>query len=261
MSQYAYRASELGPYRVDPLDHYGLAVAVARSSPCPSHLTRDDLVQEALTVLCAAARTYDPALGYAFSTWATRLIRNHLSDVYAWYHRMGSLGGRNHRCLSRSLRSYLKGVDPSSNPTVIRSLLQENRHWSGATDYDCGLVMQVALHGEESLDDTWNHREGEDSPGAKIPRHETVEDPGLLQDIEDGVRAREIERAVCAVVGRLRPREREVTVLRILPDLMGAGEDAPTLQDVADKWGVTRQRVQQIESDAMGKLRRMLSRA
>jgi hypothetical protein len=139
--------------------------------------------------------------------------------------------------------------------------LREDRNWGVASEWDCFAAASLYLYGEESLDDTWNHREGEDSPGAKIPRHETVEDPGLLQDIEDGVRAREIERAVCAVVGRLRPREREVTVLRILPDLMGAGEDAPTLQDVADKWGVTRQRAQQIESDAMGKLRRMLSRA
>ena len=260
MTYYAYRdVSKLGPYRVDPRDHYGLARELSQEFSC-RHLERADIEQEAMAALCAAARTFDPTFGFRFSTWAGRLIRNHLSGVVHLYRRVGNLGNSKNRILPKALRVHLRDGG-STEASVVRTFLREDRNWGVASEWDCFAAASLYLYGEESLDDTWNHREGEDSPGAKIPRHETVEDPGLLQDIEDGVRAREIERAVSAVVGRLRPREREITVLRILPDLMGAGEDAPTLQDVADKWGVSRQRVQQVEADAMGKLRRMLSRA
>lgn len=76
MTEYAYRVSRLGPYREDPVRHYGLAVDISRGFIC-LHLERSDIEQEALTALCAAARTFDPDRGYAFSTWAGRLIRPH----------------------------------------------------------------------------------------------------------------------------------------------------------------------------------------
>jgi hypothetical protein len=100
MTEYAYRdVSRLGPYREDPLRHYGLAVDISREFTC-SGLERSDLEQEALTALCAAARTFDPDLGNAFSTWAGRVIRGHLSGLVFLYRRVGSIGGRDRRMLS-----------------------------------------------------------------------------------------------------------------------------------------------------------------
>ena len=55
MTEYAYRdVTKLGPYREDPVRHYGLAVDISREFTC-LHLERSDLEQEALTALCAAA--------------------------------------------------------------------------------------------------------------------------------------------------------------------------------------------------------------
>ena len=119
MSRYAYDAGTLGPYVVDPMEHYGLAVHIAHKYRCPEHLTRDDMVQEALAVLCAAARTFDPSQGVPFPGWAGRLIRNHLSSVYASYWRMGSVGGVNQRVLSRALRDHLQEENPSCEPSEI----------------------------------------------------------------------------------------------------------------------------------------------
>lgn len=260
MTEYAYRdVSRLGPYREDPVRHYGLAVDISRGFTC-LHLERSDIEQEALTALCAAARTFDPDRGYAFSTWAGRLIRNHLSGVVHFYRRVGMTGTRNQRGLSRGLRRHLR-EGGCCEASTVRIFLRENRHWAHPTDWDCFVAASMYLHPEVSLDETWDHREGVDSPCAKIPRHETVEDPRLLQDIEDQMRAGDIERAVGKALGKLRPREREIVTRRVLPDLVGEGDTVPTLQEMADEWGVTRQRAQQIESDAMGKLRRMLSRA
>lgn len=251
MSKYAYDASKLGPYRVDPMAHYGLAVTIVQRTSCPGHLTREDMVQEALAVLCAAARTYDPDLGHPFSTWAGRLIRNHLSTVYAQYHRVGSVGTSNQRCLSRALRTYLKEFDPSSDPAVIRSLLQDNRYWSHATDYDCGMIVQATLHADTSLDETWDHREGEDAPGAKVPLVETVPDERLEFEFLNLSEGLDAERLVRKALGWMTPRERELCLQRTLdPDT------DTTLDDFGERWGVTRQRVQQIEAGVVEKLRR-----
>ncbi len=250
MTHYAYDPSKLGPYRVNPMEHYGLAVGVARSSPCPSHLTREDMVQEALAMLCAAARTYDPSHGATFSTWAVRLIRNHLAGVYALYRRVGSVGGRNQQSLSRSLRKYMKGVDPSFDPAVLRPLLSESRNWTHPTDHDCGVVAEVLLHEDLSLDETWDHREGEDAPSAKIPLVEKVPDEtsGLpYRDMEQGWDA---DRVVRKALAWMTVRERELCLGRIL----SPGDT--TQDDFAERWGCTRQRVQQIEAGAVGKLRR-----
>lgn len=260
MTRYAYRdVSRLGPYREDPVRHYGLAMEIAREFFC-SGLERSDIEQEALTVLCAAARTFDPDRGHAFSTWAGRLIRNHLSGVVHLYRRVGMTGGRNARGLSLRLRRHLRDGGSCAAGTV-RELLRTNRHWAHPTDWDCFVAASLYLYPEVSLDETWDHREGVDSPAAKIPRHETVEDPRLLQDIEERMSAGDIERAVEEALGSLRPREREIVTRRVIPDLVGEGDTVPTMQEIADDWGVTRQRVQQIEADAMEKLQRYLSRA
>jgi RNA polymerase sigma-32 factor len=251
VTYYAYRVSELGPYRVNPMEHYGLAVKIARSSPCPPHLTRDDLVQEALAMLCAAARTYDPSHGATFSTWAGSLIRNHLSGVYALYRRVGSVGGRNRQYLSRSLRKYMKGVEPSFDPAVLRPLLSENRHWANATDHDCGVVAEVMLHDDLSLDETWDHRDGEDSPSAKVPLVEKVPDDtsGLpYRDMEEGSDATAVVRKALAW---MTVREREICHRRVLDP-----EGGPTLEELGVEWGVTRQRVQQIEAGTLEKMKR-----
>lgn len=260
MTEYAYRdVSRLGPYREDPVRHYGLAVDISREFTC-LHLERADLEQEALTALCAAARTFDPDRGYAFSTWAGRVIRGHLSGLVFLYRRVGSIGGRDRRMLSPAVRKHLREFG-NADPEKCLSLLRETNRWRMSQPWDCFVATTWYLRHEDSLDETLDHREGVDSPAAKVPRHETVEDPRLLQDIEDQMRAGDIERAVGKALGKLRPREREVVTRRVLPDLVGEGDTVPTLQEMADEWGVTRQRVQQVEADAMEKLQRYLSRA
>lgn len=260
MTGYAYRdVSRLGPYREDPVRHYGLAVNISREFTC-SGLERSDLEQEALTALCAAARTFDPDLGYAFSTWAGRLIRGHLSGLVFLYRRVGSIGGRDRRMLSPAVRKHLREFG-NTDPEKCLSLLRETNRWRMSQPWDCFAATTWYLHPEVSLDETLDHREGVDSPAAKAPRHETVEDPRLLLDIEERMSAGDIERAVGKALGKLRPREREVVKRRVLPDLVGEGDTVPTLQEMADEWGVTRQRVQQVEAAAMEKLQRALSRA
>ncbi len=107
MSTYAYRIEDLGPYAVDPMAHEGIARHIAARFRC-ANLDREDLVQEAMTVLCAAARNYNASKG-AFSTWASRLISCHLIVVTADFYRAGRFGGPPlHRAVVCRLRKAVR---------------------------------------------------------------------------------------------------------------------------------------------------------
>lgn len=70
---------------VDPLAHYGLVVHLARKRQASvQHLglqiDLDDLIQEGLVGLLAAARCFDPDRGTAFSTFAYPFIKGAIED-------------------------------------------------------------------------------------------------------------------------------------------------------------------------------------
>lgn len=65
-------------------------------------------------------------------------------------------------------------------------------------------------------------------------------------------------RAIQRVVQRMPYRERAIVMARLLPD---DEDDVPTLQEVGDRFGVSRERVRQIEAKAREKLRRAAVKA
>ncbi len=251
MAYYAYDAAKLGPYVVDPLAHIGLARKVARQFRC-RHLEPEDLEQEALCVLCAAARTYDPSHGATFATWAVRLMGFHLTTVVSLYRRVGGLGGRGRREIPREVREHL-GSGGDVSPVALRSSISKgtNRRWDHATDWELSVMAMVHLYPEKSLDAEVGGEDG-DSPGAHSRLSECIENPEALRGIEDRLTEVDIEGRVNESMAGLRPKERDVIVRRVFPSLRD--EEAPTLEDVGASWEVTRQRVQQIEANALYKV-------
>ena len=70
---------------LDPLSHYGLVVHLARKRHASVQhfglqIDLDDLVQEGLVGLLAAARRYDPDRGTAFSTFAYPFIKGAIEN-------------------------------------------------------------------------------------------------------------------------------------------------------------------------------------
>lgn len=70
---------------LDPLAHYGLVVHLARKRHASVQhfglqIDLDDLIQEGLVGLLAAARRFDPDRGTAFSTFAYPFIKGAIED-------------------------------------------------------------------------------------------------------------------------------------------------------------------------------------
>lgn len=68
---------------MDPAQHLGLARMVAAPYvPAGEHLEDSDAYSEALIGLVKACRNYDPERGYAFSTYAARVMRGEMAWRY-----------------------------------------------------------------------------------------------------------------------------------------------------------------------------------
>lgn len=237
--RYAYRVETLGPYRINPLEHRGLAVSVARRFLRPG-LDLDDLVQEALTALCVAARNYDPSKGASFATWSSSLMTNHLRGVVRSDTRMGSFGGRwANTIYPNAVRRYLRRGGTDLSVAGLREMFLEVPHSSALSDYELGVLVNHTLHPDLSLD-VPVHIVG-DSPASVTLLIDTLVDESANEEHEEHEYTLDRER-VLSQLEVTDPRERDILMTRTL------SREPDSLEDLAARWEVSRERIRQVEA-------------
>ena len=246
MTYYAYDVASLGPYVVDPMEYLALARWIARRFKCP-HLDAADIEQEVLAALCTASRNYDASKG-TFPAWALTVMRWHLRGAVTDNARTGRFGSRTkHRALLQGIRRWSM-VAPEVTPETMRvRMLGSCGKWTheDTTDDEVARAFDFVMRPEIRLDRETSR--GSDSPGSTLPLVETIADEAHEEDTEHAA----LMAAWSAVLESVPTddRERDILDKRLLTD------SPDTLQEIGDRWGITRERVRQIEERLIRRLR------
>ncbi len=197
-----------------------------------------DLIQEGNRGLMRAVDKYEWRLKFKFGTYATwwirqgitRALHDHARTVRVPCHQIGMLAKIERK---RSEMSAATGRDPTNEELAIAlgTKADETRSLRVVGRHPVSLHEPIGGEGERALEDFLSDHQTV-NPGEHV-------DQGLLKD-----RIHEVLRS-------LAPREREVIELRF-----GLKDGTPkTLDEVARLYGITRERIRQIEARGLLKLR------
>jgi RNA polymerase primary sigma factor len=200
-----------------------------------------DLIQEGNRGLMRAVDKYEHRLGYKFGTYATwwirqgitRALADHARTIRVPCHQVGTLAAVER---VRGELSVASGREPTVEEiaAVLGVTPEETQSLRAVSRHPVSLHEPLGGDGERALEDFLNDPDAA-SPGRTVDQH-------LLRD------------RIGEVLRSLTPREREVIELRF-----GLKDGQPrTLEEVARAYGITRERIRQIEARGLLKLRQPL---
>ena len=213
-----------------------LVSSVARRFTC-SGMSFLDLIQEGSLGLMKAIDKFDASRGFKFSTYATWWIRQAITRAMADQGRTIRIPVHMHDELNRYMKVSKKyeqeyGVVPKYTEVARELNISDEK----AKEIEKLTVLPVSIYAPVG-------EEGDSFLADFI----SAEDKSTEEIIDDA----ELKIQINKVLSTLEPRERKVIIMRF-----GLFDNRiHTLEEIGNSFGITRERIRQIEAKALRKLR------
>ena len=223
------------------LSHLRLVVAVSRNY-MGYGLPQADLIQEGNVGLMKAVRRFDPERGVRLVSFALHWIRAEIHEYILRNWRLVKIATtKAQRKLFFNLRSMKPGTHALTK-SEVKAIAKE----LGVKPEEV-VEMETRLSGQDVALDPQPGDEGESvTPIAYLTNAD--DDPAQIYEQAETGRSR--TQGLQRALARLDARSRRIIEARWLRE-----DDAATLQDLADEYGVSAERIRQIESKALQSMR------
>jgi RNA polymerase sigma-32 factor len=235
------RDNDLDAARSLVLSHLRLVVAVSRNY-LGYGLPQADLIQEGNIGLMKAVRRFDPERGVRLVSFALHWIRAEIHEHILRNWRLVKIATTK---AQRKLFFNLRSMKPKLGP-LSRTEANGIAKALGVKPEEV-FEMETRLSGQDIAIDPPAGDDGETmTPSAYL----TDSDAEPVQILEREETARNRSVGLKSALSRLDSRSRDIIEARWLRE-----DDPATLQDLADQYGVSAERIRQIESKALKTMR------
>jgi RNA polymerase primary sigma factor len=213
-----------------------LVIGIARRYP-HHHMDFVDLVQEGNLGLMRAADRFDPDLGFRFGTYAAWWVRQSIGRLLA---EQGSAVR-----IPPHVQESLQKLNRITRRLVLRTGREPSlEELATQLDKTPERIKEILSAGRRPV--STDAHVGDDDDSATLL--DFLPDPHAGPDEEADLR---VQQAVLQdAMGALSPREREIIAQRF--------QEGLTLQEVGERFGITRERTRQLQEQALRKLRKRL---